>query len=286
MAGCAGRSLLTLLAALLLAAAYMLGPMRAYAYLPIVFVSNLPWWQDAALVLVAGLAIGALGVGSRSAALSHIVKSHAPTLVAAVVCAAAVYALYLRQPGGKLTDYDAFALRTFAYLLPDAYRQSWRRCSGMRWSARQRFWRDPALFVTVAIFAVFLLLQNPHCSRAFLDGSPVRPSHPAGDACSSRAARRWPECVGKRGRTRLLRGSLGFVFLALLGLHYARVANPLLDHVEYAGIIPKLEQLAATIRDDDLLIVESRDASDTARARPSAGLHLRPERPAAPIARA
>ena len=31
-------------------------------------------------------------------------------------------------------------------------------------------------------------------------------------------------------------------------------------HVEYAGIIPRLEHLAGTIQDDDLVIVESRDA--------------------------
>ena len=251
----------TLLAALLLAAAYMLGPMRAYAYLPIVFVSNLPWWQDAALVLVAGLAIGALSVGSRSAALSHIVKSHAPTLVAAVVCAAAVYALYLRQPGGKLTDYDAFALRTYAYLymtVPAVLAALF----GYALVARQGFWRDPALFVTVAIFAVFffykirIVPEQFWMARRFV---PIILPATLLFACGAALAGMQS---GSR-RTRLLRGSLGFVFLTLLGLHYARVANPLLDHVEYAGIIPKIEQIAGTIHDDDLLIVESRDASDT-----------------------
>ncbi len=49
----------------------------------------------------------------------------------------------------------------------------------------------------------------------------------------------------------------------LLALQYARMAAPLQNHVEYAGIIPKIEQLAAGIQDNDLLIVESRDASDT-----------------------
>ena len=37
---------------------YMVGPMRAYADLPIVFVSNLPWWQDAAIGLTLALALG------------------------------------------------------------------------------------------------------------------------------------------------------------------------------------------------------------------------------------
>ncbi len=62
--------LATLAATAVLAGAYMLGPMRAYAYLPLVFVSNLPWWQDAALGLALALAIGALVAGARSPA-SH-----------------------------------------------------------------------------------------------------------------------------------------------------------------------------------------------------------------------
>ena len=74
------------------------------------------------------------------------------SFVATLVCAAAIYALYFRQPGGKLTDYDAFALRTFAYLyltLPALLAALF----GYALLARLRFWRDPALFVTVAVFA-------------------------------------------------------------------------------------------------------------------------------------
>ena len=39
-------------------------------------------------------------------------------------------------------------------------------------------------------------------------------------------------------------------------------SSPLRGHVEYAGVIPRLEKLAATFGDRDLVIVESRDASD------------------------
>jgi hypothetical protein len=69
--------------------------------------------------------------------------------------------------------------------------------------------------------------------------------------------------TGVRGRllvTRAIRGPIGIIFLALLALSYARAAKPVLDHVEYAGIIPRLEALAFQVHDDDLLIVESRDA--------------------------
>ena len=51
------------------------------------------------------------------------------------------------------------------------------------------------------------------------------------------------------------------LFIVLLGGYYLRVSGPVADHVEYAGLIPKLEQLARTIGDDDLVIAESRDTN-------------------------
>ena len=61
--------------------------------------------------------------------------------------------------------------------------------------------------------------------------------------------------------------AIGVAFVALLAVHYTRAAQPVLPHVEYAGIIPRLEALAARIGDRDLLIVESRNAVGHARAR-------------------
>jgi hypothetical protein len=53
------------------------------------------------------------------------------------------------------------------------------------------------------------------------------------------------------------------VFLVLLATQYTRAAKPILGHVEYAGVIARLETLAGRIGDRDLLVVESRNASDT-----------------------
>jgi hypothetical protein len=69
--------------------------------------------------------------------------------------------------------------------------------------------------------------------------------------------------TGVRGRlllSRAIRGPIGIVFIALLAVQYARTARPVVNHVEYAGIIPRLEKLASQIGDNDLLVVESRDA--------------------------
>ena len=61
----------------------------------------------------------------------------------------------------------------------------------------------------------------------------------------------------------MLRTTIGLAFVMLLATQYTRAAKPVLPHVEYAGVIAKLEALANTLGDHDLLVVESRNASDT-----------------------
>jgi hypothetical protein len=50
-------------------------------------------------------------------------------------------------------------------------------------------------------------------------------------------------------------------FILLLAGYYVRVSRPVVDHVEYAGLIPNIEKLARTIGDDDLVVAESRDTN-------------------------
>jgi hypothetical protein len=71
---------------------------------------------------------------------------------------------------------------------------------------------------------------------------------------------------GMRGgfwMTRVVRSAIGVAFIALLAGQYVRTARPIMPHVEYAGLIPKLESLAQTVGERDLLIVESRNQTDT-----------------------
>jgi hypothetical protein len=44
--------------------------------------------------------------------------------------------------------------------------------------------------------------------------------------------------------------------------HFFQQTRPVLAHVEYADVIPRLETLAAQIQDNDLVLVESRGGSD------------------------
>jgi hypothetical protein len=58
----------------------------------------------------------------------------------------------------------------------------------------------------------------------------------------------------------VIRPALGAIFFALVAAHYVRGSAAVVDHVEYAGLIPRLEQLAGHFTSDDLVIVEGRDA--------------------------
>jgi hypothetical protein len=241
-----------------LAALYMLGPMRAYAILPVVFLSNFPWWQYVLLAVVGAAAVAAMAFGSRAPRLSADVVRWTPAVVIGALWVLAVYALFFRHPAGKLAMHDAYALRMFTnfYLTLPALIAA---LVGLAVVGRRGFWRDPSLMATVTIFCCFFFFKirivpdHFWMTRRFL---PV--VLPAALLFAAAAA-----LAGARGGwkgTGAVRSLIGIVFVALLAAHYARVSRPLLAHVEYAGLIPRLEQLAGTIRDDDLVVAESRDS--------------------------
>lgn len=237
---------------------YLLGPMREYFELPLVFISNLPWWEyvvfAAGALALLGLAIAA----RRSGKISQRVVDVFPTALTLAVLALAVYAVMIRQPGGKLTDYDAFALRNFA-----DYYFTWAALVaalvGYALVVRGLFWRDPALILTLTAFSLFFFYKIRIAPDHFWAARRFIPVILPGGLLLVAAA----ALTGVRGRllsSRAIRGPIGVIFIALLAVQYARAAKPVIDHVEYAGIIPRLEKLAAQIGNDDLLIVESRDS--------------------------
>jgi hypothetical protein len=251
---------LPLVIAVALCAWYLLGPMRAYFELPRIFIANLTAWQYVALGGTTLLGLIVLLVALRTPAVSARVVSWTPTILAATVVALAVYALYVRMPAGKLAPYDAYALRTFAafYVTLPALLAA---LIGLVIAARPLFWRDPALIVTITAFALFFFYKLHIVPVHFWMARRFLPVILPGTLLLAAAA----ALTGVRGRlllTRAIRAPIGIVFLALLAVSYARAAKPVVEHVEYAGIIAKLEQLASRVGDGDLVIVESRDASD------------------------
>jgi hypothetical protein len=244
----------------LLAAWYYTGPMRAYAALPRGLLGQISWTR---------YAVGAIGCAAvamlcvwamRRESVSRFVVRWAPAVLNVIVIALAVYALGVRHPGGRLASHDAYALRTFAqfYFTVPAVIAA---LLGYLLIARGRFWQDQATILTITLFAVVFFYKirivpdHFWMARRF-----VSVVLPGGLLLVSAAA-----LMGVRGKwfsTRLIRGPIGIAFLAVLGYQYARAARPVLPHVEYAGIVQHLEQLASIVHRDDLLIVESRNSSD------------------------
>lgn len=240
-----------------LASLYLLGPMRAYSFLPILFLSSLPVWE---YVLLGAVGLGGLVVltfASRVPTLSERVRRWLPLAIVAAVWLLAFYALVLRHPGGKLAAHDANALRTFTnlYLTLPALIAA---LIGLGIVSRRAFWRDPALVVTVVVFACFFFFKIRIVPYHFWMARRFLPVILPGALLFASAA-----ALGGVRPTRTVAGAIRtavrVLFVALLAFHYARASQPVVNHVEYAGLIARLERLAGTIGDDDLVIAESRD---------------------------
>ncbi|MFL6279768.1 MAG: hypothetical protein ACJ731_06640 [Vicinamibacterales bacterium] len=249
-----------------MAAAYLFGPMRAYMNLPIVFLSNLPGWEYAALGVALAAATAGVALVARVRVISQFTDAWVPALVVASVWLLAFYALLLRHQAGKLAAHDADALRTFTYwylTLPALLAA----LIGFALVVRRTFWRDPALILSVAIFAcifffkIRIVPEHFWMTRRFL--AVILPGSlmfACAAALSGARARRGTGVATPRIEGPSVgRAVIGIVFVALLASGYARASRPITQHVEYAGLIPRLEALARNIGDDDLVIAESRD---------------------------
>jgi hypothetical protein len=238
------------------ASAYYAGPMRAYIDRGVAFVVNLQWWHWA-LMGLAGTALAGLLLSARAPRVRAFVQKLAPRALSIALIAGAVYALFFRKPVGRLAVHDAYALRTFSefYLTLPALVAA---LLGYTLAARRVFWKAPALFVTVAVFSFFLFYKIRIVPDHFWMARRFLPIILPGALLFLGAA-----ALGTRGGrlwTQLPRWVVGGIFLLLVGREYTRTSAPIVDHVEFAGVIPRVEQLASTIADDDLLIVESRNA--------------------------
>ncbi len=249
---------------------YLTGVMRAYAARPLGFVANLP---PPALALTGAASVALVGVliASRRPGVAAWLRVWVPRLLALGLLGAAVYAYFLRQPGGRLAAHDASSFRTFAwYLPPEALAVA---VAGYAWLVWRRFWRDPALFVTAAVFACFFFYKIQIVPEHFWMARRFLPViFPSALLMLCGAALYWAnrepsrEQAGRRRRPAVwataMRVGLPVAFLCLVGWRLAAASRPIADHVEYAGVISKLEAMAGQFGDQDLVLVEPRWSSD------------------------
>lgn len=185
-------------------------------------------------------------------------RRYIPDVVAATVILLGVYAAWLREPGGKLAAHDAYALRTFTqlYLLWTGLAAA---LVGAALVIRRHFWRDPALLVIFAGMSLFFFYKMKIVPTEFWAARRWVPITLPGALLLAAAAG-----LGPATRWVWARRIAGAVVILVLGYAYTVRAGPVFAHVEYAGVIPALERLAASFTDRDLVLVESRDAgSDT-----------------------
>lgn len=240
------------------AAMYLAGPMRTYLQLPLVFAGSLRWWQHGLLVLGAIAAIAVVVFGSRLPGLRRRVVAWVPAALACSLIVAAAYAYLVRRSAGLLAAHDADALRTFTndYLTLAALVAA---LLGFALLARRSFWRDPAFFTTVAVFSFFFFYKIRIVPEHFWMTRRFLPVVLPGALVFAASAALGGSRGGWRG-ARTVRALIGVLFIGLLAAEYSRASRPIVRHHEYAGLIPKVEALAASIGDRDLLIAESRNA--------------------------
>ena len=262
----------------------------AAAYYLTVLAHYTPLWFFARfgpleIVLAAGaaLATGALLLALGRAEVAAAVRTWLPRLLAASLWLLAAYALFVREGGDRNPEIDPYWLRLYTsfYLLPAGL-----AAALVGWTAvpGRRFWRGSAFFAVAVTFAVFIFynarITPDHfwtARRYVLIVLPVSLLLIGAAAFTplDRLDRRRLPWTG-RFTAGVARTAAGALLVAALGWTYWQATSPILRHVEHAGMIPWVEDLAGRLGPDDLLLVGPRAAADVqVTALPLAYIHGR-----------
>jgi len=233
--------------------AYYVWPMRAYFY---VYKANLPsiGMGIAAIVAAAGVTLIVRRLRPR---IGDTLARYLPLALGIALVLLAAYALFLRQPAGKLAEHDAAALRTFrdAYVYWPALLAALAGCIMV---TRREFWRDPAFFVVFAAFSVFFFYKIRVVPEQLWMARRFVPMLLPGMLLLASGAL-FGSSTPEHRRT-MRRGIGAAMALSFVGWQFAAAARPVAAHVEYRGAIKAIAQLAGRFTTRDLILVESRNA--------------------------
>jgi hypothetical protein len=240
---------------------YYTGPLLPYTARLIGFLQTLPMYFIGGGVAFGFLCLVALAwlrrrIGTR-------VRTLVPSIVSIVVIGAAIYAAFFREPGGRLAEFDAHALRNFTtvYL-------TWAGLAagliGFALVNHRAFWRDPAFVLVFVAMALFFFYKPQIPPGEFWAGRRWLPVVLPGALLFVSTAALGMDDSRSWRLAAMARTAAGAIFLCVIGYQYAVSAAPVIPHVEYAGMIPYVERLAHRFNDRDLVLVEARNAgSDT-----------------------
>jgi hypothetical protein len=249
--------------------AYFVVLLSAYASLPLYFLRH-PTPLQIAFFGGAALLVLVLYALTGVAAVAAVIRAWLPRALAVFMVALALYAFFLRQPGGRLALHDANSLRMFAwYLHPAALALS---LIGLTLVCWRQFWQAPAFILSACTYALFVFYKIQIVPEHFwMARRFVMMIMPAALLFASAAIfTGFREQLLRPARTarfmakgdRFTRIAIRLVLLTLVASSLLAATRAILTHVEYRGVIPKLEALASRFGDRDLVIVESRNASD------------------------
>ncbi len=210
----------------------------------------------------------------RKPAVAAATRVWLPRALIAVVVIGGVYALYFREPVGLLAPQDAHAVRMFAdlYFTRIAFGLALAGYALVVWRS---FWRAPALILAITMLSLFFFYKMRVFPEHFWLARRYLTEILPGALIFAAAAMFAPVWMGKAKSqhagsdprdikgVRPLLWAVGMLGVIVLGRHYLVASEPIRTHVEYAGLIPKIEQLAAGFGDNDLVLVDSREASDS-----------------------
>src|SRR5688572_9257174 len=135
---------------------YLTTLMQAYFWRPLEFLGKLPQLPTQVGILVGLAFLGWMAL--RRERIGPVVRRWLPIMVASVVAVLAVYAYFFREPGGKLVEGDAYALRNFVNLYL-WWTMAVAAVAGLVLAGREGFWRDPVFVLTWTAFSLFLLYK-------------------------------------------------------------------------------------------------------------------------------
>lgn len=259
-----------LAACLAVAAAYFTGPLRAYTAIPLLQLGGLRTLSVGAGSIIASVLVAQM-VRRRWPVLVAAVQPWVPRAMAAGLVVAAAYAYFLRLPAGRLAEHDAYALRVFGwYVQPLGLVAAVAGLAAIIWT---RFWKDPVLLTAGTLASGFFFykirIYPEHFWQArrylpiILPLACVMMAAAAFVAWRAREVRAGgPAPAEARIRTGVLWLGGPLAVVATIAWFFVAASRPILNHVEYAGLIPALERLAGGFTDRDLVLVEPRNASD------------------------
>ena len=257
--------LVTLAAWSIAAGAYYATQLAPYTERPISYAQYLE--PIHLLFLAAGAAaVTALLWASRKPAVAAATRTLLPAALIASVLSGGLYALFFREPGGHLGPADAHSVRIFAglYFTSIGFGLALAGYAMLVWRS---FWRAPALILVItALTTVFFYKTRIWAEHFWLARRFLTEILPGASIFASAAmfAPLWLNgaWLDSRKWSRVAFSVAGILAALLLGHRYLSASLPIRHHVEYADLIPRLERLAAGFSDNDLVLVESRVASD------------------------